>query len=778
MAEFDWSRYLSQMTSGDDTPQAQQPAEPVEIYPTPILKLRDPVPAECVQPGERKDLFFDLPDPLGLQRSAPEGTDCPPPGVSNAVPSDDSQGAPPSSGEAEIIELPIARLLASEHLSEQAQDGSFDEAAEPLASGVVEQDKVNEEMVASSLVSSAEEDATAQDQTPESNALDDETVETPMPSADRLQFSELGRALLAHRLITEQQLREATAAADELGAPLESVLVQRGYVGEEQILQARAAIRGVMTWDPATEEPDPEALAKVPAAVCRRHIVLPVRVSGTLLTLAMANTEDMGAVEAVRRATGLRIEPRAAAERKLRAAINRHYGQATGGGALGALIEEAQKELGHRMRVRRDPDSLTEEDTRPVVGLVNHLLTDAIRMGASDVHIEPKESRVDVRMRLDGEMQKCHEIPAALLPPLATRLRIMADLDIVDWRMPQDGRMSVNLDGRRVDVRVSVLPSLRGPRIVLRILDRALTLMDLADLGMQPTKLAMFRSMISRPYGLLLVTGPTGSGKTTTLYAALRELKATGKNIMTAEDPVEYELEGVSQSQVNEKIGLTFAAQLRAILRQDPDVVLVGEIRDGETAETAIRAALTGHLVLSTLHCTDAPGAIPRLLDMGVNPYLLSTSLIGVTAQRLIRTLCNECSEPAEGGRDVEMLAAVVGESLLGRLRKPVGCEVCFNTGYRGRAAVHEILPVSPAVASAIANREPLPVLRDMAAGFGYEPLQVDAIRRVLAGETTLEEARRTIAFDAEPPSNDPLGTTLPKPEGTLGSFTSRLERA
>ncbi len=874
MAEFDWSSYLSEASSGDDQPQAQQPAEAVEIYPIPIFKLRDPVPAEYIQPGERKDLFFDLPDPLGLQRTAvgaagKDGsapTDSLPPSVSSdvgptepqpptnhGVTGDNALSEPPAEEaprhEAQIIELPIARLLASAQVAsppapeqtevdeqperaggadessfqseslEECPVGSLEEAAaekyeaaavepdadEGVAAPLADAQEVRADEVAAEegevaqpvadleaeiealapTAPTSEEDLIPQTEMPPVEAVAEsdeqpteaaveEPAHAPPPSTNRVQFSELGRVLLAHRLITEEQLREAATAADELGAPLENVLVQRGYVGEEQILQARAAMRGVMTWDPASEEPEPEALAKVPAAVCRRHIVLPVRVSGTLLTLAMANTEDMGAVEAVRRASGLRVEPRAAGERKLRAAINRYYGQETGGGALGALVEEAQKELGHRLRVRRDPDSLTEEDTRPVVGLVNHLLTEAIRMGASDVHIEPKESRVDVRMRLDGEMQKCHEIPAALLPPLATRLRIMADLDIVDWRMPQDGRMSVNLDGRRVDVRVSVLPSLRGPRIVLRILDRALTLMDLTDLGMQPTKLAMFRSMISRPYGLLLVTGPTGSGKTTSLYAALRELKATGKNIMTAEDPVEYELEGVSQSQVHEKIGLTFAAQLRAILRQDPDVVLVGEIRDGETAETAIRAALTGHLVLSTLHCTDAPGAIPRLLDMGVNPYLLSTSLIGVTAQRLIRTLCNECSEPAEGGRDVETLAAVVGESLLGRLRKPVGCEVCFNTGYRGRAAVHEILPVSPAVASAIANREPLPVLRDMAAGFGYEPLQVDAIRRVLAGETTLEEAKSTIAFDSEPPSTEPLGASLPKPDDALEDLPER----
>lgn len=775
MAEFDWSRYLSEESSAEDASQAeQQPAEPVEIYPTPLFKLRDPVPAECIQPGERNDLFFDLPDPLGVHpgkadASVPErptppaitpptaakdaGATDPEPPADRGTPTEGDVGGSPSLGapqyEAEIIELPIERLLAS------AKSPSPPTPPKP-------QDDQNAEAVVPPASRRWKPGVHLQP----AQGAPDPPAEAPPPIVGRVALDELGRVLLAHHLVTEEQLQEAVLAAEELGAPLENVLVQRGYVGEEQILQARAAMRGVMTWDPIGEEPEPEALAKVPAAVCRRHIVLPVRVNGTLLTLAMANTEDMGAVEAVRRASGLRVEPRAAGEKKLRAAITRYYGKETGGGALGALVQEAQKELGHRMRVRRNVDSLTEEDTRPVVGLVNHLLSEAIRMGASDVHVEPKENRVDVRMRLDGEMQKCHEIPVELLAPLATRLRIMADLDIVDWRMPQDGRMSVNLDGRRVDVRVSVLPSLRGPRIVLRILDRALTLMDLTDLGMQPTKLAMFRSMISRPYGLLLVTGPTGSGKTTTLYAALRELKATGKNIMTAEDPVEYELEGVSQSQVNEKIGLTFAAQLRAILRQDPDVVLVGEIRDGETAETAIRAALTGHLVLSTLHCTDAPGAIPRLLDMGVNPYLLSTSLIGVTAQRLIRTLCNECSEPAEQGRDVETLASVVGESLLGRLRKPVGCEVCFNTGYRGRAAVHEILPVSPAVASAIANREPLPVLRDMAAGFGYEPLQVDAVRRVLAGETTLAEAKRTIAFDAEPPSNDPLCSTLPKPGG------------
>ncbi|GIV03218.1 MAG: hypothetical protein KatS3mg015_2048 [Fimbriimonadales bacterium] len=672
--------------------------------------------------------------------------------------------------EAEIIELPFVQQ-DSEQSEMVAQEEEPDLEPDPRIAEVLNANRMSLQGGQHSEVATEDLDAAARLLSGEPSASvseADEPCDVPQAHGDLGRLSEVERALLASRLVTEEQIASARRQAEEVGDTVERVLVKAGYVTDDQIAGAKASVRGLLPWDFEKMQPTQEALSKVPGAVCRRHVVLPVAVQGSLLILAVANPDDMGAIEAVRRASGMRIEPRVAGERRLREAIARYYGNDNANSTLANLVSEAEREIRGRTIRAAEGGNLTEEDTRPVVGLVNHLLTEAIRMGVSDLHIEPKENRVDVRVRLDGEMQKFHELPVSLLPMLATRLRIMADLDISDWRMPQDGRMTVHLDGRRVDVRVSVLPSLRGPRIVLRILDRALTLMALEDLGMQPTKLAMFRSMIARPYGLLLVTGPTGSGKTTTLYAALRELRQSGKNIMTCEDPVEYELEGVSQSQVNEKIGLTFAAQLRAILRQDPDVVLVGEIRDAETAQTAIRAALTGHLVLSTLHCTDAPGAIPRLLDMDVNPYLLSTSLIGVTAQRLIRTLCVECSQPAEGGPDLEMLASVVGESAVSRVRRAVGCEVCFQSGYRGRAAVHEIFPIGQAVASAIANREPLPVLRSLGAAFGYEPLQVDAIRRVLAGETTLEEARRTIAFeDLEPPSNDPLGP-LPQWHGEV----------
>jgi type IV pilus assembly protein PilB len=379
---------------------------------------------------------------------------------------------------------------------------------------------------------------------------------------------------------------------------------------------------------------------------------------------------------------------------------------------------------------------------------VNQILIDAIRMGSSDIHLEPRENRVDVRYRLDGELQRVKELPPDIMPMLATRLKIMAELDIVENRLPQDGHMGVVLDGREVDVRISVLPSAHGQRFVLRILDKCFSLKALPELGMNEHNLSMFRSLITKPYGMILVTGPTGSGKTTTLYAALREIMRSTNNIMTCEDPIEYEIDGINQSQVNEKVGLTFAAQLRAILRQDPDVILVGEIRDRETADTAIRAALTGHLVLSTLHCNDSPSAVPRLLDMAIDPFLLSTCLIGVTSQRLVRTLCPHCRQPDDNPEEEVLLQSIFGDAKRPPIFKPKGCPICFQTGYRGRTGVHELLPVAPEVASAIASRMPMPYVRQVAAAHGYEPLQVDAMRRVLQGKTSIAEAKRQVFFE------------------------------
>lgn len=558
----------------------------------------------------------------------------------------------------------------------------------------------------------------------------------------------LGKLLVSHRLISNDQLSVARAEKQKNPRPLGSILVDQGAISAEKLLRARAAQMGISAWDPDKETPTPEAMMKVSGQMCRTHMVLPVRNRGNLLVLAMRRPDDMGAIDTIRNASGMRIEPLLADESRLATEIERYHGVAALQESFEGLVAKAKRDFRLDGPARNERAALTEADTRPVVELVNHILTLGIRMGASDVHLEPRAERVDVRYRVDGEMQSIQSIPSSLLPMLVTRLKIMADLDIVEFRIPQDGRMSVTLDGRTVDVRVSVLPNYHGQRIVLRILDKSASVKDLNELGFTAQNLSLFRTMIRRPYGMLLVTGPTGSGKTTTLYAALKELQNTARNIMTCEDPVEYEIDGVSQSQVNEKVGLTFPVQLRATLRQDPDVILVGEIRDQETAETAIRAALTGHLVLSTLHCNDAPGAIPRLLDMGIDPYLLSTCLIGVTAQRLVRKLCPHCRVREECGEDRELIADALGAGQTPSVWHARGCARCFGKGFRGREAVHEILPVSGDVASAIAMQEPIQTVQDLAAPYGYEPLQVDAIRRVMSGATTLDEAMRLIAFD------------------------------
>lgn len=394
--------------------------------------------------------------------------------------------------------------------------------------------------------------------------------------------------------------------------------------------------------------------------------------------------------------------------------------------------------------------SITEAETRPVVGLVNQVIANAIRMRASDIHIEPRQGQVEVRYRLDGHLQRIRDIPKQLQAAVIARIKVVSRLDIVEYRIPQDGRCSVTVDGKTIDLRVSVLPTYHGQRVVLRVLDKSNAQRTLPELGFSPENLVTFLDFLKRPYGLILVTGPTGSGKTTTLYAALNQLKDVATNIMTCEDPVEYDLDGINQSHVNEKVGLTFAAQLRAILRQDPDIVLVGEIRDRETAETAIRAAMTGHLVLSTLHTNDAPSAVPRLMDMGIDPFLLSTTLIGILAQRLVRLLCPHCMQRrSPTPEEVDLLSGVVQGGVVPLLGQSAGCPECMNTGYRGRQAVHEIFPVVADVQHAIARGESLDILRQLGTRVGYRPMYYDAGKRVVAGHTTLAEARKLVLFDS-----------------------------
>ena len=536
----------------------------------------------------------------------------------------------------------------------------------------------------------------------------------------------LGELLLSLKLLKKEQLDQALDIQRETAAPLGSILVSLGYVREDQLLNALASQDGVSPWRIDEQPPAQEALTKVPPHVCRALQVIPVRVQGDLLVLAMRNPLDLDAIDMVRNLTGQRIEPVLAEEGRLGRAIDRFCHEGASAGTMDGFVTEALVQFQASAIAGNQQSLLTEKDTRPVVGLVNQVLSDAIRMGASDVHVEPRSDRVDIRYRIDGELTKVRDIPLSLLPMFVTRLKIMADMDIVEFRLPLDGRVNAQIDGRSVDLRVSTLPNQYGQRVVLRILDKSRSLKKLDDLGFSLDCLSTFRSLLRRPHGIMLVTGPTGCGKTTTLYAALQELRKVTRNIMTCEDPIEYEIDGISQSQVNDKVGLGFVSQLRATLRQDPDIILVGEIRDAETAETAIRAALTGHLVLSTLHCNDAPSAVPRLLDMGVDPFLLSSSLIGVMSQRLIRTLCNDCKGEATA-------------------KKP--CRSCGESGFRGRMAVGEIMTVNGAVATAIGNRSSMDDLIRAASRAGYRPMEAAAEAMVASGKTTVKEAQRHVFF-------------------------------
>lgn len=546
-------------------------------------------------------------------------------------------------------------------------------------------------------------------------------------------------------MISQAQLDEALARQREWHRPLGEILVSLGYISEEMLLRALAAQKGVAPWALPQDRPDPKAVSLVPPDVRERYRVLPVQVVNDLLKVAMADPLDVEAIDLMRNLTGRRIEPCFALTEPLMKAIELAGGSQAENETLDAYVQQAILEM--RPEERRNENRLAEIESRPVVSVVNRILADAIRMGSSDVHLEPHYDRIEVRYRQDGQLVKVRELPAGMMPMLATRIKIMAELDIVETRLPQDGRVTVEIDGRSVDLRVSVLPNKHGPRIVLRILDRSLSLRPLGSLGFRDDNLAIFRSMIRRPHGLVLVTGPTGSGKTTTLYAALDELRNPATNIMTCEDPVEYDIDGISQGQINEKVGLTFAKMLRAALRQDPDVILVGEIRDAETAETAIRASLTGHLVLSTLHCNTAVAAVPRLLDMGVDPYLLSTCLVGATAQRLVRKLCRHCARPADLDEESREMVRLAGADPSGA-REPGSCERCAESGYRGRLAVHEVMPVDGAVSEAIASQAPIGHIRRLASHAGYRPMLADALFRVAEGETSIAEVKRMVSWD------------------------------
>jgi type IV pilus assembly protein PilB len=562
----------------------------------------------------------------------------------------------------------------------------------------------------------------------------------------------LGEILLNLGYINSAQLEHALQEQQRNGGLLGDVLIRLGYLSADQLAEARAE-----QYDVDYEKVDPEsiqleAIAKVAPATVRSLKVLPLRIAEGKLVVAMENPLDVDAIDVLQRQTGMYVKVVYTNPEDLYKAIDFHYS------AAGASSESLDDMISEVDSVSEDEEENLEDLRRavedaPVVRIVNMLLMEAVNGRASDIHLEPRRTHMEVRYRIDGELQHVRNIPRQLMAACISRIKVMAELDIAERRVPQDGRITIKVEGRQVDLRVSTLPIQYGERVVMRVLDRDRGICKLDELGFSEHNLRTFRWLLQRPNGIILVTGPTGSGKTTTLYAALREIQSVSRNIITCEDPIEYELEGINQSNVNEKAGLTFAVQLRAILRQDPDVVLVGEIRDQETAEIACRAAMTGHLVLSTLHTNDAVSAIPRLIDMGVESFLISSSLAGVVAQRLVRVICPHCKEEYEPSlAEIQLIGYHVD-----RLYRGKGCTVCGGRGYLGRVSVHEILVVDDEIRALTVQHAPSTEILKCAIRKGMVPLAQDGIVKAVQGITTLEEVTAKAFISSDSPPMDVL---------------------
>ena len=538
---------------------------------------------------------------------------------------------------------------------------------------------------------------------------------------------ELGELLVSAGAITEQALREAMAYQRNGGIDLGEAIVKLGHSDEVTVARARAKQNGMPFVDLEKGKIAPDVLERVPAEFAGEHGLIPLMEKGGKLIVAVDDPFKKILADQLEFMLGCGVACALASPTALKRAIERYYG-ATG-----------EQEVAARMGTDEDADDA------PIVRLVTRIFQEAVEMRASDVHVEPGHGRVRVRFRVDGLLRDVAEHPEHLASPLLSRLKIMAQMDIAEKRKPQDGRIGLRIKGREIDVRASILPTNHGESMVMRLLDRSTSLIGLRDLGFSGEDNAWFQRTIQRPNGICLVTGPTGSGKTTTLYAALSELNRPDVKIVTAEDPVEYHLRGINQVQVNNRVGLSFARILKAMLRCAPNIILVGEIRDLETAEIAIQSALTGHLVFSTLHTNDAPGALTRLTDLGVKPFLVSASVRSVLAQRLVRRLCSECSTDYDPGA-LELEAIGLDPSLAsGRtFKRPAGCRACEGSGYRGRVALFETLEMDPAIRDLTFNGASHEELRSTAQSSGaLRALMGDGARKVLEGVTSVQEVLR-----------------------------------
>ncbi len=557
---------------------------------------------------------------------------------------------------------------------------------------------------------------------------------------NRRSFNE---ALAASLPVPAAEREALLALARTEGQAFPKGLVSRGLLTAEGLRRAYENFCSIPPFkrEEAEERQVPPDLLPLP--FLRARLIVPVSLSDGTLIVAMADPLDVDGREAVAKATGRRVEVQAGTEEEIREAIEKAYGE--GASSMERLVEqvgeEGEERAGGDERVERLIGAASEA---PIIRLVNFLIARGIERGASDIHLEPYEKSLRVRYRIDGILEEVEAPPKRLQTAIISRIKIMSRLNIAESRLPQDGRVKLRIGGQEIDFRVSTVPTLFGESVVIRILDQANVPLNLERLGFPPGTLSRFRQMVAVPHGMILVTGPTGSGKTTTLYGALQEIRTAERKIITIEDPVEYQIAGVNQIQVKPQIGLTFASGLRSIVRQDPDVILVGEIRDRETAEIAIHSALTGHLVLSTLHTNDAAGAVTRLLEMGVEEYLLPSSLIGVLAQRLVRAICEKCSAPREISQAFrEEILRETGFVAEGDLRVGKGCDACGGTGYRGRVAIFELLPVDEEIKDLILARADAGAIRARAVDRGMVLLREDGWDKARRGITTIEEVLR-----------------------------------
>jgi len=554
----------------------------------------------------------------------------------------------------------------------------------------------------------------------------------------------LGDILLDAGLINNDQLSEVLAEQKISGKKIGEILIEKGYVTKKKITEALEQQLGIPYVNLVQNVPEADVIRLVPENIARRHEIIPVKLENNVLTVAAADPLNITAFDDVRIFTGYEIQPAIADSDAIENLLSRFYSTQKAAQAVEEFSKANELFARDMYNLRARMDELGNLNDSPAVRLINILFDQAIQNGASDIHIEPQGKYLRVRFRIDGQLQDIMRSDMDILPSLISRIKVMAGMNIAEKRLPQDGRISYKIGQDEVDLRISVLPTMHGEKAVVRLIGKNTFNIPKDQLGFLPENLAALESMLKSPHGIILVTGPTGSGKTTTLYTAVKELNKPEINIVTVEDPVESIIEGITQVQVNPKAGLDFATSLRSILRQDPDIILIGEIRDSETAEIAVRSAITGHLVLSTIHTNDAASSVIRLVDMGIQPFLVSTSLVGVIAQRLVRRICQNCRieyEPDES--EIEAFGGKVDKGV--KFYRGTGCEVCRGTGYRGRIAIHEVMKVDPELRDAIYRGASSDVIKEIAIKNGMITLHENCRRIVFSGITTVEEMVRAV---------------------------------